>query len=338
MNRRIGALFLALAILGTASAAGAAEIGHFNGGILNLRDYLLPDPGIYGGVYNYYYATNRLNDSRGDKIKSVTITPPGGGSGVTIPLYVHVNMYAIAPALVWVTDIEPLAIKYGALITPTFANVNLNAAAQIAFARGGNINAGGYGVGDLYVQPVWLGKTLQHWDFALAYGFYAPTGKYATELVTVPGVGSVKTEASDNIGYGFWTHQVQGSAAWYPMENKGTALISALTYETNGKKQGFDLTPGDNLTLTWGASQFLPLREDSLLLEFGPAGYDTWQITDDTGSAASDTRDQVHAVGGQLGVTYLPWLVSLNFHGFYEYLAKNRFQGDALGLNLSKKF
>ncbi len=47
------------------------------------------------------------------------------------------------------------------------------------------------------------------------------------------------------------------------------------------------------------------------LLEVGPAGYDTWQITGDSDSAASTTRDQVHAVGGQLGLTYLPWVLSV---------------------------
>ena len=62
------------------------------------------------------------------------------------------------------------------------------------------------------------------------------------------------------------------------MNNKGTAVITALTYETNGKKKDFNLTPGDNLTLNWGLSQFFPLKKDmSLLLEVGPAGYDTWQ-------------------------------------------------------------
>jgi Putative MetA-pathway of phenol degradation len=94
-------------------------------------------------------------------------------------------------------------------------------------------------------------------------------------------------------GFGFWTHQFQGAVTWYPMTNKGTAVVIALTYETNGKKEDFDLTPGDNLTLNWGISQFLPLKKDmSLLLEVGPAGYDTWQITHDTGSAATNTRDQ----------------------------------------------
>ncbi len=132
----------------------------------------------------------------------------------------------------------------------------------------------------------WLGKSLPHFDFALSYGFYAPVGKYNTSTVTLPVVGPGTVENADNLSYGFWTHQFQGAVAWYPMTNKATAVIAALTYETNGKKEDFDLTPGDNLTLNWGISQFLPLRKDlSLLLEVGPAGYDTWQITHDSGSA-----------------------------------------------------
>jgi hypothetical protein len=76
----------------------------------------------------------------------------------------------------------------------------------------------------------------------------------------------------------------------------------------------------------------------SLLLEVGPAGYDTWQITNDSGSAASNTRDQAHAAGGQLGLTYVPWMLSANFHGFYEYSAENRFQGGSFGVSIAKKF
>jgi len=339
MNQRPSTVVFAVTNLAVALSASGGEIGHFNGGVMNMRDYLVPEPGVYAAIYNYFYSTDQLNDSGGNKINYVPVKPPGPGPAVPVHVDVNVGMYAVAPSLVWVTDIKPLEIKYGALISPTFANVNLNAAAQTAFAVGGKITSGTFGAGDLYVQPVWLGKTLEHWDFALAYGFYAPVGKYSTETVIVPGVGPVKTESSDNVGYGFWTQEVQGSVAWYPMDNKGTAVIATLTYETNGKKEGFDVTPGDNLTLNWGISQFLPLnRAKSLLLEVGPAGYDTWQITSDTGAGASSTLDQVHAVGGQLGLTYLPWMVSLNFHGFYEYYAQDRFQGGSFGVNISKKF
>src|SRR5207237_6038541 len=77
---------------------------------------------------------------------------------------------------------------------------------------------------------------------------------------------------------------------------------------------------------------------NAYLLEVGSAGYDTWQITGDSGSAASTTRDQVHAVGGQLGLTYLPWVLSVNLHGFCEYFAEARFQGGSLGVSIAKKF
>jgi hypothetical protein len=332
-------LLLVAAAASGPTAAEAGDIGHFNGGVMSLRDYLVPDPGVYAAVYNYFYRTDRLNDAHGDEADSVRIDPPGGGAGVTVQVDLDVDMYALAPSLIWVTKLEALGVRYGALITPTFANLGLDAALSALDERGGSANAGSFGVGDLFVQPVWLGLTLDHWDFAFAYGFYAPIGRYETERVTVPGIGSVKAEAADNIGYGFWTHQLQGSLAWYPMEHKGTALIGAVTYETNGEKQGFDVTPGDVLTFNWGASQFVPLRKDmSLLLEVGPGGYDTWQISDDSGGGAADSRDQVHAVGGQVGLVVVPWAVAVNLRGFGEFASEARFQGWSLGLNLVKKF
>ena len=183
--------------------AHAAEIGHYNGGVMNIRDYLVPDPGIYGAVYNYFYTTDQINDSHGDKIKSITINSPRGGPGVTVGVDVNVDMYALAPTLMWVRDIKPLGLKYGALITPSFVNANLDAALATATGRGRKASSGTFGVGDLFVQPVWLGKTTPHWDVALAYGFYAPVGTYDTDTVTLRGIGPVTVESSDNLGYGF---------------------------------------------------------------------------------------------------------------------------------------
>ena len=196
-------------------------------------------------------------------------------------------------------------------------------------------------MGDLFVQPLWLGWTKEHWDFALGYGFYAPVGDYDTETITLPVIGPLKVEAADNIGYGFWTHQIQGGLSWYPWADRRMAVVTALTYEIHGEKEDFDLTPGQVLTLNWGISQYLPLKKDqTLLLEIGPAGYSSWQITDDTGSAAANpaVKDEVHAVGGQIGLTHVPWNTTLNFHYFYEFSAQDRFQGQSIGLNIAKKF
>src|SRR5215472_7468480 len=99
----------------------AGEIGHFNGGVMNIRDYVMPDPGVYTAVYNYFYTTGQLNDSNGNEINSVMIKP-GPGPGIERGINVDVNMYALAPTLIWVTDLKSLGMKYGALISPTFVN------------------------------------------------------------------------------------------------------------------------------------------------------------------------------------------------------------------------
>jgi hypothetical protein len=114
-----------------------------------------------------------------------------------------------------------------------------------------------------------------------------------------------------------------------------------LTYQINTKKEGIDVTPGQHLTLNWGISQYLPLKKDkTLLLEVGPAGYSDWQITDDSGSAARnpDVHTQVHAVGGQIGLTCVPWNAALNFHAYQEFYAVDRLQGTAYQLSFVIKF
>ena len=331
-------LILGLALL-TRTTHGA-EIGHYAPGLPNIRDLAMPEPGFYGVLYNYFYSSDRLNDGDGNEIDSVTINPRGG-PGVTLDVDVDVDIYVLAPTLLWVSEWKILGAKYGAFITPTFANASVGASLATATGRGIDADTSQFDVGDLFVQPLWLGLTLTHWDFAFGYGFYAPIGQYDTSTVTLPGGATVTAEAADNIGLGFWTHQLQAAVTWYPWANKATAVLAALTYEIHGDKEDFDLTPGQNLTWNWGISQFLPLRKDQqLLLEAGVTGYSSWQITDDSGSDARNpgVHDEVHAVGGQLGLTYVPWFASLNMHYFGEFAAQDRFQGQVFGFSMAKKF
>ena len=336
--RRAGVMFAALLLAPAASQA--AEIGHFVPGIMNIRDYIVPEPGFYTLVYNYYYTTDRLNAPDGDEVSSVTINP-GPGPGVTLAVDPDVDIYALVPALVWVPDWKPLGVRFGMMIVPNFSNASIGASLATETGRAVDADTGQFNVGDLFVQPIWMGYSLEHWDFSLGSGFYAPTGKYDTESVTFPVIGTRTVEAADNIGLGFWTLQSQAAVTWYPFDNKGTAVATALTYEHHYEKEDFDLTPGRNLTLNWGISQYLPLTSDQhALLEIGPWGYDSWQVSKDTGSNANpgDVLDQVHAVGGQLGFTYVPWTLALNAHYAYEFHSENRFQGHVVGLSLAVGF
>jgi hypothetical protein len=103
----------------------------------------------------------------------------------------------------------------------------------------------------------------------------------------------------------------------------------------------FDVRPGQMFTVSWQVSQYVPLRKDrELLLEVGPAGYDTCQITDSTGgnALADAPKSHIHALGGELGLSYAPWNAFLTFRSFYEYAADSRFQGAAIGMNFGIKF
>jgi hypothetical protein len=340
VKRGIAAAIVILGSFAAPALARAAEISHFNGGIANMRDYFIPEPGFYGLIYNYYYTTDQLNDGDGDEVDTFTLNP-GPGPGLTVDVDVVLDVYVLAPALIWAPKWRPFGAKYAAYVLPTLATNSVQAGLSTATRVGGSVsNDAGMGVGDLFVQPLWLGWAPEHWDLALGYGFYAPVGRYDTKTVSLPLGASVEVESPDSIGLGFWTHQIQGALAWYPWLNKATAVTAVLTYEINQQKRAFDLTPGQNLTFNWGVSQYLPLRKDQhLLLEVGPAGYSSWQTTHDTGSdARNGTRDQVHAAGGQIGLAYVPWNLALTFHAFAELAAEARFQGDGYGINVAKKF
>jgi hypothetical protein len=318
--------------------ARAAEVGHYGGGLMNIRDFAMPEPGFYINVYNYGYTTDRVNDSHGDRVDTLNVGPRGG---LELSVDVNVDLYMLAPTFIWVSKYEILGAKYGAFITPTFATASVGASLATVSGRGGSTDfSASFDAGDLFVQPLWLDWSFKHWDLALGYGVYVPVGRYSTETVVLPELGPITAEATDNIGLGFWTHQIQPAVTWYPWEHKGTAVAAALTYEIHSDKDDYDLTPGQDLTLNYGISQFIPLdQEKKLLLELGPAGYSTWQVTDDEGDdAKNDVHDQVHAAGGQVGLTYVPWMAALNLHYFYEYAAKDRFQGQVFGASLAVKF
>lgn len=328
-----------LALLGASTPAQAGSVSHYNPGVLNIRDYLVPEPGFYGGFYNYFYTSDRFNDKNGNEITSVTISP-GPGPGVTLNVKPKLDLYALSPVLIWITPWKPGGVKYGAYIAPSFANSSIEAEVSTIHGSGRNVSSSHFDVGDMLVQPLWLGLTLTNWDFSFGYAFYAPVGRFGTEKFTILG-RSVTTDSPENIGLGFWTHQLQGATAWYPWADRRLAAVGVLTYEINTRKDDIDLTPGQHFTFNWGISQYLPLTKDeNLLLEIGPAGYDDWQITDDSGSAArnASVHTAVHGVGGQLGLTYVPWKAALNFHAFHEFAATDRLQGQAFDLSLLFKF
>lgn len=110
----------------------------------------MPEPGFYGALYDYWYSTGRLNDRNGNGVRSVTVGP---GPGVTLDVDVHVNLYAVSPMFLWVSDWKIAGAQYAAYIAPSFANSSIEAALTTVTGRGINADTSSFGVGDLFVQP-----------------------------------------------------------------------------------------------------------------------------------------------------------------------------------------
>jgi hypothetical protein len=299
--------------------ARAGELGHYGPALADVRDYLMPSPGFYFKEYDYYYTTDTFRNARGNKVSTIPL--PRGGA---VTLDVNVDIFVLAPTFMWVSDWTILGAHYAAYIIPTFGNSSIGASLATETGFGRSAQTSDFGVGDLFVQPIWLGWNETYWDFALGYGFYAPVGKFE------PG-------AADNIGLGFWTNQFQGAIAWYPWKERGTAVVGTATYEINTEVEDEDVTPGQRLSLNLGVSQYLPLGTSGFLLELGAVAYGQWQMTDDTGTDAfrPDVHDQIFGIGPQLGLTYVPWKAAATFKWAHELGAEDRFEGDNFTLNFA---
>ncbi len=150
-------------------------------------------------------------------------------------------------------------------------------------------------------------------EVTAGYGFDAPTGKY-------------EGGATDNVGLGFWEHQIQNALRIHLDREDTLSLILASTFEIAHDKEDADITPGAHWTLNWG------VRKNFFgnWTQFAVLGYDTWQITSDHGDDApppeSRHLDRVHAAGFQIGIPKL----GLAAKYMHEFEARDRFEGQVV--------
>ena len=114
---------------------------------------------------------------------------------VVLDLDVNVDAYYVAPTVILIPlEVESLNLRYGLFVQPSFGTASASASLSVlGFER--EFDGGEWDLGDLYIQPLWLGWHSQHLELSGSYGFYAPIGKYRA--------GSL-----DNVGLGYSTHMV----------------------------------------------------------------------------------------------------------------------------------
>ncbi|MCI0354999.1 MAG: hypothetical protein L0099_08180, partial [Acidobacteria bacterium] len=110
MKQRINITLLTLVTLATAVGTQAGELGHYMPGVLNIRDFFVPEPGFYYAQYHYLYSTDTLKNRNGDEVSSLTRTGPLGTT--TVSADVDVDVFALAPAFLWSSPWKVLGARY----------------------------------------------------------------------------------------------------------------------------------------------------------------------------------------------------------------------------------
>ncbi|MGH7308651.1 MAG: SphA family protein [Candidatus Rokuibacteriota bacterium] len=313
-------LVVAAAMISPSSAL-AGELSHYFPGAVTLRGFFVPPKGVYASLSLIGYHSDSLRDRNGEDIDTIVVR------GQTVKVDAQVDTYSIAPILIWSSGWKPLGLDYAAILAVPVGGGGYQAALSRLIGSGLDRDESPFGLQDIYVQPLWLGREWRSFELAGSYGFSAPTGKFE------PG-------AADNTGLGFWGHQFRVSGAWYPLDQKRLGIITAVTYELNQKKEGQDLTPGSHLTLNYGVSRLLWAGRG--VVEVGFFGYSQWQVTDDRGADVPEftrgVRDEIHVGGAQLGYTFLPQRLNVTGKYLYEYYAEDRFRGHIVSLAVAYKF
>ena len=342
-NKRI---ILVLAIfLCVCPAAYAADLGHYSPASNGVRDYVMPSTkGFSLSAYNMYYTSDDFKGPGGTKFSSLSVsgtatqyiniqgksTPVTVTGNTTFNLDFNLDKFSQTFNLTWAPDVKFLGADYALVISPSwgYARVQAKARAAGTISVGGttrSLSAGGStdileqntGLGDLYVQPLWLAWRGKHYDIGLSYGFYAPTGYYDKNSLA-------------NIGLGFWTQQLQANLCYYPFTTQATALIIRPTYEWNSRKIHEDVQPGQTITFEYGVSHYIHPR-----IEIAVLGYNQLELTGERGSAATNKKPLSYTAG--VGALFNWWVIekkcSLTAKFNTEYGTKFNFQGDAWSLN-----
>ena len=280
-----------LLIAGLIVVPGALQAQtHYPQGVEGIKAASLPPPGFYARDYNYFYWSDNFK---------------GGPPGFDLFAYVQ------APRLIYITDFKILGGFYGADVLVPFPYQDLQA---------GGFDGSKFGLGDIFFEPITLSWHPKQFDFAVGYGFWAPSGDYSPTDPVSPGKG-------------FWTQMLTAGATWYPDEEKTWSVSLLNRYEFNQEQQDTDITPGQYLTMEWGIA-----KSFRKTIDVGLVGYYQLQTTKATGAGAPNNLPWVVGLGPEINMVCpkLGLITSLRY--VYEIESHGRPQGNMVNITLTKRF
>jgi len=223
-------------------------------------------------------------------------------------VFIEINVFE------WVTKKKILGANYALAALLPFSNSSISSPTLGAISGGG-------GFSDSFYQPLTLGWRFKRTDIQVAYGFFAPTGRFTAG-------------ATNNTGSGYWTNSPNAGETFHLTKNKRTSLSAYQLYEFHTTPQGTNIHPGQSFNLDYSLMQILPLQKDMhTLLQFGMVGYGQWQTSNNSGPGVDPAKPahyRVNALGGAATVVLPARKASVGFKLFKEFSNSSTVQGYSL--------
>jgi hypothetical protein len=289
----VGVLLLA----GTGLCLGQAlppVRGVYTPGFNATNSGVMPEPGLSYANYFIDYSFNQFRSASGAIVAQNDAA-----------VFVDINAFE------WVAKKKILGASYAMAALLPFSNSSISSPTLGAIAGGG-------GFADSFYQPLTLGWHFKRADIQVAYGFFAPTGRFTAG-------------ATNNTGSGHWTNSPTAGETFYLTENKRTSVSAYQLYEFHTTQQGTNIHPGQAFNLDYSLMQILPLQKELLtLLQFGLVGYGQWQTSNNDGPGvdpANPAHYTVNAIGGAADVILPARKASVGFKLFKEFSNSSTVQG-----------
>jgi hypothetical protein len=290
---------LAILLLLSHFPARSQSRGVYPLGMSSTNSGITPASGFTYSNQLLFYYRNESKDQSGD-------TKPVTGSNAVV-----MDMNSI----IWVSKRKVLGgANYSALATLPFAKNDLTSDIN------GNISGGG-GFADSYYVPFILGWNKERVSVRLLYGFLAPTGRYASD-------------ASNNVGSGYWTNAVSSGQTFSLTRSKTWALSIFEMYEFHTTQEGTQTRPGQTFDLDYSFVRNFTFPNSSLRMQAGVTGYEARQTTAHSGPAitpdlAAD-RYAINSIGIASGFNFPKQRLNLGLKYFDEFANRSSFQGYSL--------
>lgn len=250
-----------LVVSASVAEAQVQDLGHKLPGGVGLDAGTQPEPGVYVGDRFVWFSSSRAVDRDGN----------------TVPIdNLEIDAFANALGISGTIEIDGLYLTAAVAAPVLWTSLSADQP-EVSIDR--------LGLGDVFLEPIQIGRRTQRFDVIASYALYLPT----------------RQEEREGIGRTEWSHQVSAGGTLFLDDQRGWRVSALASYLHFRPKPGIDITRGDSMMVQGGIGARV-LR----IVDVGIAGYGLWQVTDDSGGDLPDVlrgaRERVFGLGPEIGV------------------------------------